>query len=168
MKLVLYMAMTVNGYIAKENDETPWSAAIWKSYYSLARKFKAIIIGRRTYQIMAAANEFSKIGSPFIVVLTSKPGHSTRNLVFVKTNKDAVKLLENKGFTDALIGGGGKLNASFISEGLISEICLDIEPAIFGTGIKLFSDGHFEAKLRLLKVSKLSGGSIQLCYKVIN
>ncbi len=32
VKVTLYMAMTVNGYVAKENDETPWSDEEWESY----------------------------------------------------------------------------------------------------------------------------------------
>ena len=30
--------MTVNGYIAKENDETPWSDAVRESYYKIAKQ----------------------------------------------------------------------------------------------------------------------------------
>ena len=52
MKVVLYMAMSVNGCIAKENNETPWSDAVWESYYKIAKQFKAIILGRKTYEIM--------------------------------------------------------------------------------------------------------------------
>ena len=32
VKIMLYMGMTVNGYIAKEDDSAPWSKEIWKSY----------------------------------------------------------------------------------------------------------------------------------------
>ena len=52
MQLILYMATTVNGYIADEDGETPWSQAVWESYYRLAKEFKAIIVGRKTYEIM--------------------------------------------------------------------------------------------------------------------
>ena len=41
------------------------------NYAKHVRKTGAIIIGRRTYQIMKDADEFSKIGNPFTIVITN-------------------------------------------------------------------------------------------------
>lgn len=49
---------------------------------------------------------------------------------------------------------------------LIDEIYLDIEPIILGTGIKLFVNAEFEAKLQLMGIKKLSKDEVQLHYKV--
>ncbi|MEM5772619.1 MAG: hypothetical protein QXL86_00085 [Candidatus Aenigmatarchaeota archaeon] len=39
MKIVLYMAATPNGMIAKENDDTSWVSEVeWKSYSSMIKK----------------------------------------------------------------------------------------------------------------------------------
>jgi len=166
MKVVLYMAMTVNGYIAKENDETPWSDAIWKSYYKITKNFKAIILGRHTYQIMKRVKEFDKIDNPFTLVVTTRPMKNKKNFAFIKTPAKAIKFLRSRGFSRVLVGGGSKLNASFIKAGLIDEIYLDVEPLAFGSGIKLFDDSNFETKLRLIRIRKLSKDVIQLHYKV--
>jgi len=167
MKVILYMAMTVNGLIAKENDETPWSRAVWESYYRIAKRFKAIILGRRTYKIMKEVNEFEKIGNPFTVVVTNRGIKNSQNFAFVKSPKDGINLLKGKGFTEVLLGGGSKLNGSFMKENLVDEIYLDIEPLIFGRGIKLFAEEEFERKLKLIDVNKISANTIQLHYKVI-
>ena len=115
------MGQTVNGYIATKEGETPWSAEVWDSYYKIAKSFKSIVLGRKTYEIMKSVGEFEKIGNPFTVVL-SKKLKSEDNAVFVKSPKDAVKLLREKGFENVLVGGGGKLNSSFMKENLIDEI----------------------------------------------
>ncbi len=159
------MAQTVNGYIAKENDETPWSKPIWGSYYKIANQFKAIILGRRTYEIMKQVNEFSKINNPFVVVLSNEAKQYSE-VPFVSSPQEAVKLLKSKNFKEVLVGGGSKLNASFMKAGLIDEIILDIEPLILGKGIKLFADEDFEVKLKLIKTNKLSDNIIQLHYKI--
>jgi len=166
MKVVLYMAMTLNGYIAKETDETPWSKVVWNSYYKIAKKFNALIIGRRTYELMKEANEFEKIGNPFTVVLTKQRMQGNRNTEFAASPQDAINVLKKKGFTKVMLGGGGKVNGAFISEGLIDEIYLDVEPIIFGKGVRLFADADFEKKLTLLSVKKLSSNIIQLHYSV--
>ena len=70
MKVTLYMAMTANGMIARKNGDTPWSASEWKSYSKSVRSHKALIIGRRTYEIMKKGNDFKRIGNPFVVVVS--------------------------------------------------------------------------------------------------
>ncbi|MBI5065829.1 dihydrofolate reductase [Candidatus Woesearchaeota archaeon] len=160
------MSQTINGYIAKENGDTPWSQEVWNSYYKIAKSFKAIILGRKTYEIMESVKEFKKIGNPFTVVVTKKAKKNEDKTFFVKNPKEAIKLLKQKGFKTALIGGGGKVNASFMKEKLIDEIILDIEPLIFGNGMKLFADNNFEAKLELSELKKLSANTIQVKYTV--
>jgi dihydrofolate reductase len=159
--------MSVNGFIAKENDEAPWSQEIWDSYYHIAKKFKSIVLGRKTYEIMKEANEFEKIGNPFITVITSKNYKSTENTVFVKSPTEAIALLKHKGFSEALLAGGSQLNTSFMKENLVDEIYLDIEPVVFGKGISLFSEGDFDKKLKLIESKKISDNVVQLHYKVL-
>ncbi len=168
MKIVLYMATTVNGFIARENDDTPWAQEIWDSYYKIAKKFNALILGRRTYEIMKDANEFDKIGTPFTIVITKQKKKNDANFVFVKSPKEAIDLLNGKGFDEALLGGGGTTNSSFMKDNLVDELILDIEPMILSSGIKLFEGNNFEAKLSLLRTDKISKNVVQLRYKVLS
>ena len=56
MKVILYQAMSVNGYIAGAHDETPWSDEEWKSFSKAVSEAGNIIIGRRTYELMKKSN----------------------------------------------------------------------------------------------------------------
>lgn len=167
MKVVLYMAMTVNGMIAGEDDRTPWSEEEWESYNSIVKKFGNLVIGRRTYDLMSRDDSFSKLNNPAVVVLTSKKLKYEGNAIFVKSPIDAIEVLGERGFKEILIGGGGKVNSSFLKKCLVDEIILDVEPLVFGKGIRLFAEDDFEAKLKLLKTKKLSDNTIQLRYKVM-
>ncbi len=167
MKAILYMAMTVNGYIAKENNETPWSEEEWLSFSKFIKEIKNIVIGKNTYEIMKKSNEFSKIGNPFTVIVSKENFAHSSNFFIAKSPKEALKILKEKRFTKALIAGGGMLNSSFMKEKLIDEIYLDIEPVVFGKGIKLFSDITPYAKLEMIETKKLSKSTIQLHYKVL-
>ncbi len=53
-----------------------------------------------------------------------------------------------------------------MSEGLIDEIYLDIEPIIFGKGIPVLAAADFEYELSLLASTKLTDNTVQLHYKV--
>ena len=52
-------------------------------------------------------------------------------------------------------------------EGLVDEIYIDIVPLIFGSGVRLFKEGDFNAKLRLNGIKMLSKQVMQLHYRVI-
>lgn len=164
MNVILYMAMSVNGYIAKEGDETPWSATEWERFSTFVKKTGNLIVGRTTFEIMNKHNEFQQIGNPDTVVVSNT---QTTAPNFVDSPEKAIKLLEERGFSEILVAGGGMLNTSFLKKGLIDEIYLDVEPFLFGKGIKLFSDDDFEVNLELLEIRKLSNNSLQLHYKVI-
>ncbi len=167
MKVILYMATTANGYVAKENDDTSWiSVGEWNSYSAMVRKTGNLVIGHRTYDILTKQPEFSEFSEVKIMVVSSNDFQTlSPNHVIVKTPQEALDIL--KDFAEVIVAGGGNLNASFIRENLIEEIYLDIEPTILGKGIKLFADGDFEAKLQLLESKNISKDEIQLHYKVL-
>lgn len=167
MQVILYMATTINGYIAKENHETPWSAEEWQSFSKFINEIKNLIIGRNTYEIMKKDDEFSKIGNPFTVVVSKENFDHNSNFAIAKSPKEALKILKEKNFAKTLIAGGGMLNSSFMKEKLVNELYLDVEPLVFGKGIKLFLDNDFEAKLELISTKSLSKNTIQLHYKIL-
>ncbi len=164
MKVTLYMTTTVNGFIAKENNDTSWSKETWLSFAQFVKKTGNIIIGRKTYELMNADNEFRKIGNPFTVVVSKEIFIPPFNAVLAKSPKEALKIIKEKNFPNALVAGGAILSASFMKENLVDEVIIDIEPYIFGRGIRLFSKSSFEKRLKLIKTKKLSKNTIQLKY----
>jgi len=170
MKVTLYMAITINGFIAKENDDTGFVSEIeWRSFRNMIKNAGNMIIGSRTYEIMREGEEFKGLEDIRILVVSENADFKTiaNNHSVAKSPKDALAILEKEGFDKALVAGGGTLNASFMAENLIDEIYLDVEPVIFGRGIRLFRENNFEAKLKLLEIKKLSGNEIQLHYQVL-
>ena len=70
MKVVMQMALTANGYIATKDGETPWTAAEWKNYAKVVRRFKNLVVGRKTFELMSQGDDFKKIGYPLTVVVS--------------------------------------------------------------------------------------------------
>lgn len=171
MKIILSMAITVNGKIAGADDDTSWtSKKDWDGFHAMCRRTGNAVIGRRTYDIVK--KEGTQLDDILTVVLTHDSallGKQSSQTIFTdKPPKEVIVMLEEKGYKEALIAGGGILNAAFLKEGLIDEIYIDIEPLILGHGIPLFADGDFEARLKLLGVTTLTNHqTIQLHYKVI-
>ena len=70
MNVILYMAISANGMIAKSDDDTSWvSTAEWDSYSQTVRKAGCLIIGRRTYDILTKQPEFSELKEVQLIVV---------------------------------------------------------------------------------------------------
>ncbi|MDD5566578.1 MAG: dihydrofolate reductase family protein [Patescibacteria group bacterium] len=170
IKTILYIATTINGYVAKENDTTSFVSDVeWRSFLVMVKRTGNMIIGRRTYEVMRRAGELKALDPVTIMVVTSQAKYKVigPNNYAVRTPIKALDYLKKLGFKEALVAGGGILNSSFITKKLIDEIYLVIEPVAFGKGIKLFADKPFDFNLQLLDFKRLSPDEIQLHYKVI-
>ncbi len=166
MKVILCMAITVNGYIATDKGKVHWvSEKSWEGYLDMARKVGCVIVGRRTYDVMQGG-EFQE-GCTYVVMTRSRPAAKRPGVIFTGMDpKDVLKVLEGKGVKKVLLCGGGETNSLFMREGLIDEAYLDMEPTLLGKGIRLFSEGDFEADLELMGIKRLSENGIQLHYRV--
>jgi dihydrofolate reductase len=166
MKVVLYMAITVNGMIASHDHNTPWTDDEWVAYSSKVKSIGNLIVGRTTYDFMENDNNFPDLGNPFVVVLTSRHIDNGKNVIAVKSFEEAISVLKDRGFAEALIGGGTQLDTAALESGLIDEIYLDVEPFVIGRGLPLFSPSNTNLELKFIKVSQIGKNSVQLHYKV--
>jgi dihydrofolate reductase len=167
MKVILYMAISANGLIAKKDDNTSWiSKEEWDSYSQMVREAGCMIVGHRTYDILTKQPEFSELKDVKLIVV-SKHDFTTlgSNHVIAHSPKESLGLLEN--FEEVVVAGGGQLNASFLAENLIDEIYLDIEPRLLGEGIPIFSGKEFERNLKFIGQKQITEQEIQLHYLVI-
>jgi riboflavin biosynthesis pyrimidine reductase len=74
--------------------------------------------------------------------------------------------LERRGQERVLLAGGGKANSSFMKEGLVDEIMIDLMPEVLGKGVDLFSPEDFRANLELEEVEEVSESEVRLLYSV--
>lgn len=169
MKTILYMGISINGYIAKSDGDSEWtSEEDLKGFYEHSKSAGNIIMGKNTFH---SASDYGYFPFPDAVnvimthqLLENKWGDKV--IVTDKSPKEVLQMLEERGFKEAFLAGGGHLNSSFMKEGLIDELYLDVEPIVFGKGIKLFADEDFEVNFEFLEVNKLNENTVQLHYKV--
>ncbi|MDO8676602.1 MAG: dihydrofolate reductase family protein [Candidatus Azambacteria bacterium] len=170
MKTILYMGISANGYIAKADGNSEWTSdENLKGFYEHSKKAGNIIMGKNTYLVALQYGYFPFPDSLNIVVSHEQIKNTWGDNVIVTSDspKEILSMLEQKGFTEAFLAGGGQLNTSFAKEKLIDEIYLDVEPVILGQGIKIFADADLEFWLELLDFKKLNSNTVQLHYRVI-
>ena len=154
-KLVLYIAISLDGYIATEDDSLEWLFKIEgegdNGYSEFYNTVDTILIGRRTYDWII---EKEKGKFPYknkkCYVFSKSENDKNENVEFISqdvaefTNK--IKRLD--GGNIWLVGGGDLLH-SFIKEKLVDEFVITIAPILIGHGIPLFNKNDFELELKL-------------------
>ncbi|HOZ36435.1 MAG TPA: dihydrofolate reductase family protein [bacterium] len=168
MKLILMMAITADGKIAKTATQlADWtSKADKKIFVEETKSAGVIIMGKTTYETIS-----KPLPGRLNIILDKNPNTSQNipnSLEYTNlTPKELLNSLADRGFEKVILGGGATINGLFLKENLVDEIWLTIEPKIFGEGLSLFKDADVDLKLELLEVRNLDKDVIQVRYKVI-
>jgi dihydrofolate reductase len=165
MKLILLMAQTVDGKIARHSSHFPdWTASADKSYFARrTREAGVIIMGSKTFDTLKTPLPGRKN-----VVLSRDPGRVSRPPDLIFTAGPPARLLADlatEGFQEAILAGGMRINSLFAGAGLIDEIIVTVSPRIFGSGLSLF-DIPLDLELRMVEVRRLDGDLVLLHYLV--
>lgn len=168
MKVTLYMATSIDGYIAKLDKDSEWvSEACATSFMKTINEYGCIIVGSHTFDQYTP--DLYPIKDTINIVLSSDKtrGSSDKNVFFVTDANSALVIAEAQNCQQALLIGGGHTNSTFLKENLIDEIILDVHPLILGKGIKLFEDIEKLVNLERLSTISMDDGLVQIRYKVI-
>lgn len=165
MKIILMMAMTADGKIAKNSDHFPdWTSKEDKRIFSkITKEHGVVIMGEKTFRTFPKPLP----GRLNVVFTLEKNLPETENVKWVSGELEKVlEELEKAGHESAVLGGGTNLNTQFLKKGLISEIYLTVEPKIFGDGMGVFG-GDFDLDLKFLGYEMINESAILLKYEVL-
>ncbi len=170
-KLVLFIASTLDGYIATKDHNLNWLFNVegegdngYTEFYSTVDTF---IMGRTTYDWLMANVDVFPYKDKECYVFSRTPKEDTEYVSFV--NKDIVlfsKELKSKSGKNIWIIGGGELLSDFIKEKLVDEIIVTIAPVLLGSGIPLFRQNDFQTLLRLNSINRFNQ-FVELHYEVV-
>lgn len=169
MKTTLYLATTLNGYIAKPDNNVDWvSETQWDSYLKAVNEADCVVVGRKTYDLLDG-NEEILPGRTYVVVSGNDKLKlkSKETIVVSPTNSSIQAYFQKSGFKKVLIIGGSQTNSAMLESGLVDEVMVDIEPLLLGKGIPLLSPiNNLEINLDLIETKQLNKNLVQLRYKV--
>lgn len=169
MKVIMYPAVTLDGFIANLNGECySWINEEDEAYYDKAIEHAGCsLVGRKTYE--QYIKDFpAKNGSTTFVYTSAGNMQDHNRIKFVRgTPQEVVRQIEEYGFSELILSGGGDINGSFAEAGLVNEIIISTYGITLGEGIPLF--GSYKPRLRLeLKTSQEEvKGIIKSHYRVL-
>jgi dihydrofolate reductase len=173
-KVILGLAVTLDGYIEGPNGEYDW--CFTDQDYGLNEFFSrvdTIFIGRKSYEIAlqhANANNGEVVpGMPrmteYVFSKTLKRVKEGAILVSDDTMAQARKIKELPG-KDIWLFGGASLTDALMKEGLVDEVWMSVHPILLGSGKPLFRPQESRTKLKLINCKSYETGLVSLQYKI--
>lgn len=173
-KLILYIATSLNGKIAKADGSVKWLENIpnpSKTDYGYSKFYKSVdttIQGYNTYkQLIDWEIPFPYSDKVNYVFTRKKEISRAPDVHFVKENHlEFVKALKKKPGKDIWLIGGGQINTMLFNAGLIDEMRVFVMPIVIPNGIELFESIPKEKLLKLTDVKGFLTGAVQMTYEV--
>jgi dihydrofolate reductase len=170
MKVTLRPSISADGLLADKNGECySWiNADDEKRYKDAVDASRCELVGRKTYE--QYSDDFALRKNITTFVYTSKTTLiDTENIKFLHGSPyEVIEQIKSYGFTELIMSGGGDLNGSMASAGLIDELQLSIHPIVLGEGIPLFGSNSVKLDLDLIAVNNDIPGIVQHIYRVLN
>ena len=148
MKNIVYIAQSLDGYIAGKNEELDWLDEIenpeqndlgWSDFMS---SIDALLMGKNTFKKITSFGVWPYEKPVFVLSnsLNTVPSGFEGKVELIKGDLKAIlERVHKKGYKNLYIDGG-KLIQSFLKEDMIDEMVITTIPTLLGGGISLFGD----------------------------
>ncbi|QZE14478.1 dihydrofolate reductase family protein [Halosquirtibacter laminarini] len=171
-KVVLFIAMSIDGYIATEDHDLTWLNIAEKEgedygYKALYDQADTYIVGRKTYDIICSFTDgkLPQAENMDCYILTKQDIPSQNNITFYNQDLETLisKLKQKEGKT-IVCDGGSEVVKLLMEKNLIDEYIITVIPTILGSGIPLFKGGIDPIKIKAQPSKYFDNGVVQLHY----
>lgn len=178
-KIILDLAVTLDGFIEGPNGEIDWCILDEESGLDrFLATIDTIFYGRVSYELWG--NYKPESGASETEVELWKAVHSKQKFVFSSQAKadpmatyissdisEQVAKIKSIPGKDIWLYGGAKLIATFINLGLVDQYRLAVHPTVLGKGKPLFENLNDRLNLKLIETNRSKSGVIQLIYEPV-
>lgn len=165
-KTILFIAMSLDGYIADINGGTGWLEGHvagendLASYEEFIQNIDTVIMGANTYHQLVTELSPDEWVYPNLTsyIITHTPKQSTDKIRF--TNEPPCQLvnrLKKEAGKDIWICGGAAIAHQLMQADLVEQYYINVIPTILGSGIRLFPPFEEEIKLKLIQTRSYNG-----------
>ncbi|MDH3825702.1 MAG: dihydrofolate reductase family protein [Nitrosopumilus sp.] len=164
-KIILYIATSLDGFIARKNGSVDWLTLYSNTeedfgYREFLNSVGTVILGNTTYKGFKAPYENKKC-----FVFSRKNSGTENNITYV--NQNVKEFLEDLDDDENIwLVGGAEITKEFLKNNLIDEFIITVIPIVLGEGIPLFAKGCGEHVLKLQDTKSFDSGVVQLYYRI--
>lgn len=172
-KVIIYIATSLDGYIAKPNDDLSFLKLVEKEgedygYAEFTATIDTIIVGRKTYDWV-----LKEIGSThydsgdrdvYVITRTERPKVG-RTTFYTGNLTGLIQQLKAGSGKHIYCDGGAEIINELLRNDLIDEFIISVIPVLVGSGTRLFQDDRPEQELELVDSNSFETGLVQLHYR---
>ncbi len=170
-KVVLYIACSLDGFIAKPNDDLSFLSVVEQEgqdygYNDFVKTVDTVIVGRKTYdKVLSMGVEFPHSDKDTYII-TRTPRQNIGSVKFYTgDHKILINKLKSESGKNIYCDGGAEIVHELLKENLIDEFIISVIPVLLGKGTKLFKDNRPELSLELVSLKHFDKGLVQLHYR---
>ncbi|QEK51893.1 dihydrofolate reductase [Pedobacter aquae] len=170
-KVNLYIAMSLDGYIATESDDIGFLSMVESAgedygHQAFMDSIDTVIWGRKTFdKILTFGDELLYPDKKIYVMSRQRKG----DIQHITYRDDVVALvheLKQQEGKDIYCDGGAEIVDELLKHQLIDRMIISIIPHLLGSGKSLFKNGRLEQKLKFKKSETYPTGLVQLWYDI--
>lgn len=173
-KLIVFIATSLDGYIATHNDNLDFLSVVEKEgedygYQSFIETVDTVILGRKTYsKVMQLVDTFPHANKETYVI-TRQYLENSQNLTFYQGNvTELVQKLKSREGKHIYCDGGATIVNLLLQSKVVDELIISVIPILLGDGIRLFQGNIPTQGLELVDTKSYEKGLVQLHYRILN
>jgi len=169
-KVIVYIAMSVDGYIAEKNDGLSFLSIVDQKgqdygYSGFLKTIDTVIIGRKSYdKVLSMGFKYPHTDKDVFIISRSERPDPHPFKYYKGSLKDLIIDLKKKQGKNIYCDGGAEIINELLKDNLIDEFIISVIPVILGEGLPLFKQGRPYMHLNLVKSLGFNTGLIQLHY----
>lgn len=160
-KIVFYGAISLDGFLADEQDNLQWlfdtDLAGLSTYEAFEKNIDTVVMGRVTYEETTKMLEEEPfyLGKEKIIFSRTKNEKIEEGYFTSENPVNVLQELQKKNGKDIWIVGGGGLLSELIEADLIDEYWIQIAPVLLGKGKRLFEEGNYRQRLEFVETTQM-------------
>lgn len=173
IKVSVYIAVSLDGFIARRNGDIDWLTGGGSSeeygYAEFMSDIDHVVMGRNTFEKVLTFGGWHY--QKKVIVLTSRdltlaPELTGKAEALHLPPRGLIRELEGRNSRHIYLDGGVTIQR-FLREGLVNEMTITTIPILIGEGLSLFGKLEGDIILELLKSESFKNGFVQNKYKVL-
>ena len=172
MSNIVYIATSLDGYIAKTDGSIDWLMEVPNpeqsdfGFNDFIERIDGIIMGRNTFETIIKFDKWPYTKPVFVLSNKLKriPEKFEYKVEIINGPlKNIIHNLKKRNIIDLYVDGG-KTIQSFLKENLIDKLIITRIPIILGSGISLFAEIDFEIKFKHIKTEVYNNYLVKSAY----
>jgi len=166
-KIKLFIACSLDGYIAKEDGSVNWLPENTDSGYDqFYSSIDTVLMGQKTYEQILTFGKYPYKDKISYVFSRNPNQKKDENVEFTSEVEEFTKKLVSSSGKDIWLVGGSEIASIFVNLKFVDELILSVIPVVLTKGIPLFKNIKEEIKLELIKTTEYPK-LVELSYKVV-